>query len=241
MPEDAPPPQPAPNRINSHCATHNRQPWDAGEKKGFKACGAFLLHDTTGNTLVERKDISLAGLGRDTTLCGSDTGGGCEAFGHPNICCPPDMICQRSSFSPSGVFCCWPSSKCVASPELPPRCGRHTSACNRSIGGGCCLHNTECAVDGCLKVYRAAPGFSLTTTTATATTLTTATTTSGGASTSKADGVTITTAKMAETAQSDHAVPGVRPGFGFSSFPLLEVVALGGAVVGALVMAVRVG
>ncbi|KAI1456176.1 hypothetical protein F4805DRAFT_433419 [Annulohypoxylon moriforme] len=203
----------------------------------YYSSGAFLLHDKTGNTLVERKDIFMTGVGRDASLCGSDTGGGCEDYGHPNICCPPGLTCQKSSFSPSGVFCCWPSSKCVASPELPPLCDKHMSACNRSIGGGCCLHNTECAADGCLKVYLAAPGFSTA-----ATTFTTTTSVSGTKTTSGADGgVTITTVKMAELAQSDAAVPGLRPGFGYSSYPLLELGALGYAVGFAYVMALRGG
>ncbi|KAI1205101.1 uncharacterized protein F4807DRAFT_465068 [Annulohypoxylon truncatum] len=257
MPQNTPQP-PARTPTDSHCATHNRRPWKAGEKKGlvvlvvavlivgvvftvyydamYYSSGAFLLHDKTGNTLVERQDISLAGVGRDANLCGSDTGGGCEAFGRPNMCCPLGMTCKRSNFSPSGVFCCSSSSNCRADPDLPPRCDKHTSACNKSMGAGCCLHNTECDKDGCLKVYRAAPGFSTA-----ATTLTTTSSTASVAGTkttsSDAGGVTITTAKMAETALTDDGTKGIKPGFGYSSCPLLEVCALGGAIAVAYAMA----
>ncbi|KAI1093376.1 hypothetical protein F5B19DRAFT_491455 [Rostrohypoxylon terebratum] len=232
-----------------HCASHSRRPW--GERPKLRwafliglvvlvvavlitgvvftvyydamyySSGAFLLHhDETENTMVPRDDVFMVGVARDDLTCGSDTGGGCEAYGHPNICCPVGMTCKKSSFSPSGVFCCWPSSKCVASPELPPLCSSHTTACNRTIGGGCCLHNMDCAKAGCIKTYLAAPGFK---TTKATTLMTTAAPAPSGTTTQ--GGVVVTTVKMAELAQSDAAVAGVKPGFGYTSCPELEVCA----------------
>lgn len=159
------------------------------------------------------------------------------------------MICHSSTFSPSGIYCCPSNSPCLETKNQPPTCESSASACGEHLGGGCCPHGTQCAADGCLKVYRAAPGFEASSVlsgtqsppspVATRTTTTTTTTKSGqGPTASPTDGVTVTTPKIGETALSA-APEGPRPKFGFSSCASLEVCALSCAAVFAYFMVWR--
>ncbi|KAI1136732.1 hypothetical protein F5Y05DRAFT_102658 [Hypoxylon sp. FL0543] len=142
------------------------------------------------------------------------------------------MICHSSPFSPSSVYCCSKDSSCLATADKPPRCGDKASACDKSLGGGCCPPETECSADGCLKVYRAAPGFEASMLSGAQAPPEMSTPTLGAATTKTAgtekDGVTVTTVKLAETAISGcQGLKGVRIGFSFSSYPSLELLALG--------------
>lgn len=83
----------------------------------------------------------------------------------------------------------------------------------------------ECAKEGCVKTYLAAPGFKTTRTPTTTLMTTTAAPTPSGTGTKTEGGVVVTTVKWAELAESDAAVVGVRPGFGYTSCPELEVCA----------------
>ncbi|KAI1344023.1 hypothetical protein F5Y15DRAFT_411875 [Xylariaceae sp. FL0016] len=86
---------------------------------------------------------------------------GCEEFEQPSICCPVGMSCHKTEFTPSGVYCCptISASSCNASASLPPLCDPSLSACEASTGGGCCPPGSRCDLKGCIRTYRAAPGF----------------------------------------------------------------------------------
>ncbi|KAI1388923.1 uncharacterized protein F4822DRAFT_404390 [Hypoxylon trugodes] len=167
----------------------------------------------------------------------------CEAFGQPNMCCPTNMTCHSTSFSPSGVYCCVVTTtedECLATADRRPRCDPRASACGNDFGGGCCPPGTQCAHDGCLKVYRAAPGFATSVLsgsqvpptllgTSTATTTSSGSGSVGTSTPTKTtlgleDGATVLTVKTAETALSGGA-KGLRPDFGFSSCVPLELAA----------------
>ncbi|KAI8964764.1 hypothetical protein F5Y11DRAFT_363402 [Daldinia sp. FL1419] len=179
--------------------------------------------------------VAPRGASVDLDVCG-ERRDSCQAYNQPNICCPVGMICYASEFSPSGVYCCAGESPCLASEAQPPRCDGRMSPCNKSIGGGCCAPNTECAAAGCLKVYRAEPGLATNVLSGPPTTITRTTTVLGVGT--GVGGVTVTTAKIAETGQSD-GVRGVTRAFGFTGFPSLEVFALGFAVGFSYVMVLR--
>lgn len=166
-------------------------------------------------------------------------------MGSKNICCPEGMVCHSTSFSPSGIFCCADGSQCLANEDQPARCDGPASPCDKNLGGGCCAPGTQCAAAGCLKMYRAAPGFASTVLggnqsppppPSTSVRATTKTTRSGTSTVT--GGITVMTPKIGEMAQSA-GVRGVGCGFGFSSWPSLEMVALGFAVVFSYVMVLR--
>lgn len=150
-----------------------------------------------------------------------------------NICCPVGMVCHSSKFSPSGVYCCVDGPNCVATEAKPPRCDDHSTPCDKSLGGGCCARGTECSSTGCLKVYRAEPGFQRPPTT-TSSQPSSKTTWAGEAST---EGAMVVTTKIGETAQSQ-GLRGINPGFGYSSYLSLEVLALGFGLVFSLAMVI---
>lgn len=161
----------------------------------------------------------------------------CRAYNQPNICCPAGMICHTTNFTLSGVYCCAKDSACLATSDKPPRCDEHAQTCNKSLGGGCCAPGTECTVGGCLKTYRAEPGFApslLSGTQKPPTRTYTETTTK-----TETEGVTVTAPRIGETAQSSDGVRGVETGFGFSSYPKLELLALGCALAVSYAMVLR--
>ncbi|KAI4870633.1 hypothetical protein F4820DRAFT_468148 [Hypoxylon rubiginosum] len=174
-----------------------------------------------GALLVSGRDMVAVAAAAGEDVCGEKMDS-CEAYNQPNICCPVGMICHATSFSPSGIYCCTPESSCAATAAKPPRCGGRARACDKSLGGGCCAPGTECAAAGCLKTYRAAPGFasSLLSGTQKPPTQTHSDVT---VPTATLQGVTVMTPKIGETAQSSD---GVR-GFGFSSCPKMEMLVLG--------------
>ncbi|KAI0385263.1 hypothetical protein F5Y04DRAFT_291928 [Hypomontagnella monticulosa] len=216
----------------------------------YYSSGAFLLHKTEGAEPEDARDSVLTaerGVDVDPNVCGEKRDS-CQAFGQPNICCPVGIVCHASSFSPSGVYCCTDGPDCVATEAKPPRCDDHTVPCDKSLGGGCCARGTECAATGCLKVYRAEPGFETWPPSGTekphSATTAAANTHSGALPSSKTtwvgeaaatEGAMVVTTKIGETAQS-LGLKGVGPGFGFSSCLSLEVLALGFGVVFSLGM-----
>lgn len=74
----------------------------------------------------------------------------CAAFGHPEICCPPDTTCRGSSQTSSHVFCCPNGSSCS---DAMAECPMHTIECPASVGGGCCAVGLRCASDLCLEFH----------------------------------------------------------------------------------------
>ncbi|KAI0013201.1 hypothetical protein F4779DRAFT_641712 [Xylariaceae sp. FL0662B] len=154
----------------------------------------------------------------------------CEAYDQPNICCAVGTVCHPTDYSPSGIYCCQDGTRCHPTESRPPRCDAHSAACNRSLGGGCCAPGSECSPAGCLKIYRAAPGLmsssSSSTTRGPSTTESSAAKPTASATSSETAGITVTTPKLGETAQSGGALRGIRPGFGFSSCLFVEEVAL---------------
>ncbi|XXG97220.1 hypothetical protein Hte_003515 [Hypoxylon texense] len=162
--------------------------------------------------------------GRDAAgedVCGEKMDS-CQAYNQPNICCPVGIICHATAFSPSGIYCCAPESACLATEAKPALCGGRARPCDKSLGGGCCAPGTECAAAGCLKAYRAAPGFASSLLSGTQKPPT-STRTETAEPTATLEGVTVMTPKIGETAQSSD---GFR-GFGFSSCPALELLVLG--------------
>lgn len=74
----------------------------------------------------------------------------CAAFGHPEICCPPDTICRGSSQTSSHVFRCPNPFSCS---DDMAECPMHTFECPASVGGGCCATGLRCASDLCLEYH----------------------------------------------------------------------------------------
>ncbi|KAI2632091.1 hypothetical protein GGR54DRAFT_634860 [Hypoxylon sp. NC1633] len=203
----------------------------------YYSSGAFLLKENTGG--IQGQDQNIQPVQRDLSVCG-ERQDSCEAFGQPNICCPVGMICHSSEFSPSGIYCCANETQCLATEAQPPRCDSKASSCGKHLGGGCCAPGAECSSDGCLKVYRAAPGFATSVLSDVPTPSTTRTSTVTTVKGTATDGVTVTTPKIGETAQS-RGVKGISPGFGFSSSPPLETFLFGFAIAFAYAMVLRDG
>ncbi|OTA90808.1 hypothetical protein M434DRAFT_389658 [Hypoxylon sp. CO27-5] len=172
--------------------------------------GAYMLKDKTGGIQAkvesnpEKTQDGILSKGGDMGACPEEQDS-CQAYDQPNICCPTGTICHSSPFSSSGIFCCSYDDSCLVTAEQPPRCADKSRACGKSLGGGCCPPETECAADGCLKVYRAAPGFASTVLSGTeiphevptlSVVMPSATKTAGA----EKDGVTVTTVKIGETA-----------------------------------------
>ncbi|KAI1769677.1 hypothetical protein GGR53DRAFT_524793 [Hypoxylon sp. FL1150] len=202
-----------------------------GENTG----GVRAEADTEGGAPPREMLLLDRGAADDESSCGEGMDS-CRAYNQPNICCPVDMICHSTNLTLSGIYCCAKDSPCLATSEKPPRCDDHAHACNKSVGGGCCAVGTECAAGGCLETYRAAPGFAPSLLSGTQKPPPTRTYTQ---STETQEGVTVTTPRIGETAQSSDGVRGVEPRFGFSSCPKLELVALGTALVVTYAMVLR--
>ncbi|KAI0832981.1 hypothetical protein F5Y06DRAFT_307415 [Hypoxylon sp. FL0890] len=212
----------------------------------YYSSGAFLLKHKAKVVQYEAE----TGDVQPRMLSGSLNGGACpedqdscQAYDRPNICCPMGMICHSSPFSPSDICCCAKDSPCLATADQPPRCGDKTIACDKSLGGGCCPPETECSVDGCLKVYRAAPGFEWDVLGGTECPSEIPTVTVVAATTKTAeaekDGVTVTTVKIGEVVSGGQGLKRITTDFGFSSWPSFELVVLGFALVFSYAMALR--
>ncbi|KAK8862521.1 hypothetical protein PGQ11_008756 [Apiospora arundinis] len=85
------------------------------------------------------------------TMCDSDIHG-CQSFGILDICCASPTSCYRTTFSPSGVYCCDNSTtNCEPGPVRPPVCATGLTQCDWAVGGGCCPNQTDCSIFGCLS------------------------------------------------------------------------------------------
>ncbi|KAI0181526.1 hypothetical protein GGR52DRAFT_583955 [Hypoxylon sp. FL1284] len=204
-----------------------------GYQDGFRAdvSTATTTAMPEAHEALAMQSLPRAARDRTRAICDDDVES-CEAYNKSNICCPAGMSCHATQYSASGVYCCARDSSASSSPSLcvatearPARCGGHARACGKSLGGGCCEPGSRCAASGCLRVYRAAPGFAtgpLLTGTQTPPPLPSAAETETG-------GVTVTAPKTAETALQSGAA---ECRFGFSSgAAMLEVLALVYAVV----------
>ncbi|KAI1376036.1 hypothetical protein F4677DRAFT_459950 [Hypoxylon crocopeplum] len=200
----------------------------------YYSSGAFLLKN-------KAEEVNAQVVSRDVSVCG-ERQDSCQAYDLPNICCIAGTVCHSSKFSPSGVYCCAVGSPCIADEDRPPRCDGRASSCDKHLGGGCCAPGSECSAAGCLKVYRAAPGFATSGTQSPPTTVQTNTRamSAGESGPAETGGVIVMAPKMGETAQSN-GLKGIRPGFGFSSCPALEVVVSCLALVVSLAMVLRGG
>ncbi|KAL7624058.1 hypothetical protein AAE478_005615 [Parahypoxylon ruwenzoriense] len=212
----------------------------------YYSSGAFLIKnkgDGGGGSggAARNEKIEMIGGNADANGCGQNQDS-CEAYGQPNICCPAGMVCHSSKFSASGVFCCADGSQCLDTEAQPPHCDHGNGACGKHLGGGCCAPGTQCARDGCLKVYRAAPGFASSILSGTemppssTTSHPSGTRTAAEQTPTATDGVTVLTTKIGETARSQ-GLKGIRPGFGFSGCPALELLVFGFALAFAYGMA----
>ncbi|KAI1780967.1 hypothetical protein F4818DRAFT_451231 [Hypoxylon cercidicola] len=208
----------------------------------YYSSGAFLVKQKAYDDGVDARAEAAAPGGAATggDVCGEKMDS-CRAYNQPNICCPAGMVCHGTSFSPSGVYCCAPGSACAATESDPPRCSGAARPCGARLGGGCCVPGTQCAAAGCLKTYRAAPGFAPSLLSGTQ--KPTPTRTSAGAAGSATQGaVTVTTPKIGETAAQTSGGGGGggvggKGGFGFTSYPALELLLLGCALAVSCVMA----
>lgn len=104
--------------------------------------------------------------------CG-DQQNSCEAYAHPvsilksstfprrltilqEICCPQGMVCQPTTHTTSGTYCCngtFSHSHCHLLRDHA-RCRPNYFECSGDIGGGCCPNSTICFESQCIPVFR---------------------------------------------------------------------------------------
>ncbi|ATZ57014.1 hypothetical protein BCIN_14g02040 [Botrytis cinerea B05.10] len=87
--------------------------------------------------------------------CG-DQQNSCEAYAHPEICCPQGMICRPTTHTISGIYCCngtLSHSNCRLL-RAHARCRPNYFECPGDMGGGCCPNSTACYKNQCIPVYK---------------------------------------------------------------------------------------
>ncbi|THV54192.1 hypothetical protein BGAL_0032g00200 [Botrytis galanthina] len=87
--------------------------------------------------------------------CG-DQQNSCEAYAHPEICCPQGMICRPTTHTMSGIYCCngtLSHSNCRLL-RAHARCRPNYFECPGDMGGGCCPNSTTCYRDQCIPVFK---------------------------------------------------------------------------------------
>ncbi|TEY65802.1 hypothetical protein BOTCAL_0136g00240 [Botryotinia calthae] len=87
--------------------------------------------------------------------CG-DQQNSCEAYAHPEICCPQGMICRPTTHTVSGIYCCngtLSHSNCRLL-RAHARCRPNYFECPGDMGGGCCPNSTTCYKNQCIPVYK---------------------------------------------------------------------------------------
>ncbi|KAF7947007.1 uncharacterized protein EAE97_004256 [Botrytis byssoidea] len=87
--------------------------------------------------------------------CG-DQQNSCEAYAHPEICCPRGMICRPTTHTMSGIYCCnrtLSHSNCRLL-RAHARCRPNYFECPGDMGGGCCPNSTTCYRDQCIPVFK---------------------------------------------------------------------------------------
>ncbi|KAI3327782.1 hypothetical protein HD806DRAFT_531120 [Xylariaceae sp. AK1471] len=155
--------------------------------------------------------------------CGT-RGESCQAYGKPNICCPTGMTCNPSAYSPSGIYCCGDGISCLDTRDTLPECADNTFQCDGFLGGDCCQLGSACSLEGCLIVLQAGSD-SLSSLSEKDDVLSTPDTAVGIPATRSTEASTAMTAEIGEIAHSV-GPSGIRSGFGFSSSPVLEELAL---------------
>lgn len=87
--------------------------------------------------------------------CG-DQQNSCEAYAHPEICCPQGMICRPTTHTTSGIYCCNGTishSNCRLL-RAHARCRPNHFECPEDVGGGCCPNSTTCYKNQCIPVLK---------------------------------------------------------------------------------------
>ncbi|KAF7892273.1 uncharacterized protein EAF01_010353 [Botrytis porri] len=87
--------------------------------------------------------------------CG-DQQNSCEAYDHPEICCPQGMICRPTTHTTSGIYCCngtLSHSNCRLL-RAQARCRPNYFECPEDMGGGCCHNSTTCYGNQCIPVFK---------------------------------------------------------------------------------------
>ncbi|KAG4031801.1 hypothetical protein MFRU_008g01600 [Monilinia fructicola] len=87
--------------------------------------------------------------------CG-DQQNSCEAYAHPEICCPQGMVCQPTTHTTSGIYCCngtFSHSNCRLLRDHA-RCRPNYFECPDDLGGGCCPNSTTCYKNQCIPTFK---------------------------------------------------------------------------------------
>ncbi|KAI0913567.1 hypothetical protein F4823DRAFT_558896 [Ustulina deusta] len=142
-----------------------------------------------------------------------------QAYREVNIYCPTGMTFDSRADSPSDIYCCRDALNYPDTKDTLSRDAENTFQYDRFLGGGWCQIGSACSPDGCLiTVFALSKDHYIPPSAYTVT----------ATSSTKAFEAT----KIGETARSDGPM-GIRPGFGFSSIPILEEITLGAALAAA--------
>ncbi len=120
----------------------------------------FALHSEDGSDPLSYEELRVRegseGRNADAVLAMFDKRGfvcptgtaNCSAINYPNSCCPTSETCfaiQDTGYGPVG--CCPTGSTCGGTISA---CNAPNTACDDSLGGGCCIPNYVCAAPiGC--------------------------------------------------------------------------------------------